>query len=163
MTTEDFITELFCRVDDAMRDVGKHSQASLYPSEVITWGILFALKRSGNRAFYRWIERDWKPLLPNLPDRTRLFRLFKVHHDWTERFLAVPSLLGVADTYGLELLHPMREGRSPNQIGKKGKSNHRWIVGGKLGLVLNHWGLIVAWDCNTANVHDSTTGRPVRG
>ncbi len=53
MTNEDFITELFCRVDDAMRDVGKHSQASLYPSEVVTLGILFALKGSGNRAFYR--------------------------------------------------------------------------------------------------------------
>jgi hypothetical protein len=155
MTTEDFITELFCRVDDAMCDVPKHSQANLYPSEVVTLGILFALKGSGNRAFYRWIERDWKPLFPNLPDRTRLFRLFKVHQDWAERFLATPSLMSVADTYGIELLHPMREGRSPSQIGKKGKSNHRWIVGGKLGFVLNHLGLVAAWDCDTVNVHDS--------
>ncbi len=41
------------------------------------------------------------------------------------------------------------------QIGKKGKSNHRWIVGGKLCLLLNHLGLVVDWDCDTANVHDS--------
>jgi hypothetical protein len=65
-------------------------------------------------------------------------------------------LLGVADTYGIELLHPMREGRSPKQIGKKGQSNHRWIVDGKLAFVLNHLGLIVDWDCNTANVYDAT-------
>ena len=44
MTTLDFITELFCRVDDAMRDVPKHSQAKLYPSEIVTLAILFALK-----------------------------------------------------------------------------------------------------------------------
>ncbi len=50
----------------------------------------------------------------------------------------------------------MREGRSPHQIGRKGLSNHRWIVGGKLCLLLNQWGLIVAWDCTTANVADNT-------
>ena len=41
----------------------------------------------------------------------------------------------------IELIHPMREGRSPQQIGRKGLSNHRWIVGGKLCLLLNQWGL----------------------
>lgn len=42
------------------------------------------------------------------------------------------------------------------QIGKKGVSNHHWIVGGKLCLVLNQYGLAVAWDCDTANVADNT-------
>ena len=36
MPTEDFITDLFCRVDDKMLDVTKHTQAALYPSEVVT-------------------------------------------------------------------------------------------------------------------------------
>jgi hypothetical protein len=45
--------------------------------------------------------------------------------------LAAPTVLGVIDTYGIELIHPMREGRSPQQIGRKGLSNHRWIVGGQ--------------------------------
>jgi hypothetical protein len=156
MSTVDFITELFCRVDDAMKGVAKHSQANLYPSETVTLGILFALKGVGDRAFYRWLKRDCLALFPHLPDRTRLFRLFKVHRAWTDRFLAEPTLLGVADTYGIELLHPMREGRSPKQIGKKGKSNQRWIIGGKLGFVLNQFGLVVDWECDTANVHDST-------
>jgi hypothetical protein len=154
MTTQDFITELFCRVDDAMYEMPKHSQASLYPSEVVTLGLLFAIKGVGNRAFYRFLKRDCLPLFPNLPERTRLFRLFAAHAQWTDRFLAEPTILGVADTYGIELIHPMREGRSPKQIGKKGKSNHRWIVGVKLGMVLNKWGLVVEWDYNTANVHD---------
>ncbi|MCP4196681.1 MAG: hypothetical protein GY762_05965 [Proteobacteria bacterium] len=55
---------------------------------------------------------------------------------------------------GIELIYPRREGRSPKQIGKKGLSNKRWIVGGKLGLLLNNLGLIVDWDVNTANVYD---------
>src|SRR5262249_25100833 len=63
---------------------------------------------------------------------------------------------GVIDTDGIELIHPMREGRSPQQIGRKGLSNHRWIVGGKLCLLLNQYGLVVGWDCGTANVADNT-------
>lgn len=155
MTTEDFITELFCRIDDQMKDIAKHPQANLYPSEVVTLAVLFALKGVGDRAFYRWIARDYRPLFPKLPERTRLFRLFKVHQNWTERFLAEPTVLGVADSYGIELLHPYRQGRSERQIGKKGFSNHRWIVGGKLCFVLNQLGLISGWTCDTANVHDT--------
>jgi hypothetical protein len=30
MTTEDFIIDLFCRIDDQMQDVAKHSQAHLW-------------------------------------------------------------------------------------------------------------------------------------
>jgi hypothetical protein len=162
MSTQDFITQLFCRVDDQMTDVAKHSQSSLYPSEIVTLALLFAIKGVGNRAFYRWIKRwikrDYLPLFPALPERTRLFRLFATHQQWADRFLAEPTIMGVADSYGIELVHPYREGRAKirGQIGKKGFSNHRWIVGGKLGLVLNKWGLVAEWDCNTANVHDST-------
>ena len=156
MTTQDFITELFCKIADQMKDVPKHTQASLWPGELVTIGMLNAIKGVGNRAFYRWLTRDFRPLFPNLPDRTRLFRLFKAHQDWTDYFLVSPTLLGVIDSYGIELIHPIREGRSNQQMGKKGRSNHRWIVGGKLCLVLNHLGLVSAWECATANVHDTS-------
>jgi len=155
-TTSDLITDLFCQVDDRMRGIPKHPKARLWPSEVVTLGLLHALKGGGNRAFYRWLTRDYQPLFPRLPERTRLFRLFRTHQDWTQVFLAAPTVLGVIDTYGIELIHPMREGRSPQQIGRKGLSNHRWIVGGKLCLLLNQWGLIVGWACATANVADNT-------
>ena len=82
--TEDFITELFCRVDAAMAGVGKHPQANLWPGEVVTLAILYAIKGCGERAFYRWARRDLRPLFPGLPERTRLFRLFATHRDWTE-------------------------------------------------------------------------------
>ncbi len=44
MSTEDFIIELFCRVDDELLDVKKHPQAKLYPSEVVVIALLFSLK-----------------------------------------------------------------------------------------------------------------------
>src|SRR4030066_1815951 len=93
MTTENFIIDLFCRVDDQMPDAQKHSQARLYPSEVVTIAILGALKGVGNRSFYRWLKRDYRQLFPQLPVRTRLFRLFNTHRHWTQRFMADPSLI----------------------------------------------------------------------
>ena len=155
MTTTDFITELFYRVDNELGDA-KHPLASLYASEVVTLALLHALKGTGQRPFWRWLVRDYRPLFPKLPDRTRLFRLFNSHRHYVDHFLAKPSLIGVIDSYGIELLHPIREGRSENQIGKKGKSNKRWIVGGKLCYLLNHLGLIVGWACDTANVYDGS-------
>jgi hypothetical protein len=153
--TEDFITRLFCRIDDAMKESVAHPLALWHPSEIVTLAVLYALKGVGERAYYRWLARDWRRLFPRRPERTRLFRLFATHQDWTNRFLAQSTLLGVADTYGIELIHPVREGRSPTQIGRKGLSNRRWIVGGKLGFVLNQFGRVCAWDWATANVHDS--------
>ena len=50
----------------------------------------------------------------------------------------------------------MREGRSFQQIDRQGLSNHRWIVGGTWCLLLNQWGLVVAWECATAHVADNT-------
>ena len=44
MTTGDIILHIFCRVDDSLPDIPRHSQAKLYPSELVTIGILFALK-----------------------------------------------------------------------------------------------------------------------
>ena len=125
--TIDFITELFFKVDNNIDDK-KHPQAKLYPSEVVTIGLLYALKGCGQRNFWRWLTKDYRPLFLPLPCRTRLFRLLNSHRHYIECFLADPSILGVIDSYGIELLHPIREGRSDKQIGKKGKSNKRWIV-----------------------------------
>ena len=48
MTTIDFITELFLKVDDKLTEEDKnqkHAQAKLYPSEVVTLALLFAPQR----------------------------------------------------------------------------------------------------------------------
>jgi hypothetical protein len=155
MCTEDFITSLFVRVDTILSGQDKDPRSNLYPSEVVTLALLFAIKGVSNRAFYRWMVRDWLALFPMLPERTRLLRLFARHASWTEWFLASPTFFGVIDSFGIELIHPCRQGRSYRQIGKKGRSNHRWIVGAKLCVVLNSRGLACAWDCSGANVYDA--------
>src|SRR5712691_11120617 len=76
MMTVEFITALFYEVDEQIGAIPTHPEAHLWPSEVGTLGLLHALKGVGNRAFYRWLTRDYRPLFPRLPERTRLFRLF---------------------------------------------------------------------------------------
>src|SRR6266478_8262112 len=66
-TTIEFITALFCQVDDHLAGLPKHPEAHLWPSEVVTLGLLHALKGGGNRPFYRWLTRDYRPLFPHLP------------------------------------------------------------------------------------------------
>ena len=118
--------------------------------------LLYALKGTGERAFYRWLTRDDAALFPALPERTRLFRRFATHRAWAARSPAEPTVLGIAGSYGVERRPPRRHGRVATQLGKKGLSNHRWIAGGTRCAVVNQWGRVVAWDDATANVHDST-------
>jgi hypothetical protein len=160
MTTEEFIIHLFCCVDDVMGNVPKHPQAKLYPSETVTIGLLFALKGGSFRSFYRWLHQDFAALFAGLPERTRLQRSLREHQGWCQRFLASPTLFTVIDSYGVELLHPAREARCQQPLGKKGKSNRRWIVGVKLCWLVNAVGQVVAWDWDTANAHDQRF-RPV--
>jgi hypothetical protein len=82
-----------------------HPAVHLWPSAVVTLGLLHALKGVGTRACYRWLTRDYRALFPRLPERTRLLRLFVTHQDWAQAFLAAPTVLGVIDTYGIELIH----------------------------------------------------------
>lgn len=155
LTTQDFMLTLFCQRDDQMAQVPKRPDAKLYPSEVGTLALLLAIKGVGTRAFDRWLRRDDQAWFPHVPERTRVFRLFKTHAAWTAQFLAAPTVLGVADSYGIECIPPRREGRSPHQIGTKGQSHQRWIVGGKRCVVLHQGGVVCAWECATANVHDA--------
>ena len=54
-TTIDFITALFYEVDEQLGAISKHPEAHLWPSELVTVGLLHALKGGGNRPFYRWL------------------------------------------------------------------------------------------------------------
>ena len=121
MTTQDFIIALFYAVDQEMLEVPKHPEAKLYPSEMVTLALLFAIKGGGMRAFYRWLTRDYLSLFPQVPERTRLARLFKTHTAWTARFLAAPTVLGVADTYGIELIHPCGKAAARRRLARKAK------------------------------------------
>ncbi len=64
MSTVEFITALFGQIDDHLPGIPTHPHARLWPSEVVTLGILHALKGVGHRAFYRWLTRDYRALFP---------------------------------------------------------------------------------------------------
>src|SRR6266852_9505858 len=58
MTTLEFITALFCQVDDHLPGIPKHPEAHLWPSEVVTLGLVELSRRV--------TPLDWspKPCLP---------------------------------------------------------------------------------------------------
>jgi hypothetical protein len=121
---------------------------------VVTIGILFALKGNHFRAFYRWLRRDYNGLFGGLPERTRLQRVLKGHQAWCDRFLAEPTLFTVGDSFPIELIFPIRAGRSEQQVGKKNKDKGRWSIGIKLCWILNDVGRVVGWKWLPMNAHD---------
>src|SRR6058998_3586331 len=81
MSTVEFITALFYEVDEQLGAIPKHPEALLWPSAVVTLGLLHALKGVGNRPFYRWLTRDYRALFPRLPGPGCLgqFQLQRLH------------------------------------------------------------------------------------
>jgi hypothetical protein len=154
LTLTDFIVETFCRIDEKMKDVKKDPRSHLWPSELVTIGVLYALKGQSQGRFYRWINANYRILFPKLPERSRLFRLLREHQKWSEKFLDSPGMINVSDSLGIELIAPRRQGRSPNQVGKKGISNGRWIVGIKFCPMINLKGRIFDWDAESGNIYD---------
>lgn len=154
MTTEDIIIHIFYLVDEQMKDVKRVPQTHLYPSEIVTIGILFALKGGHFRAFYRWLDRDYAPLFAGLPDRTNLQRLLRTHQEHCDKLLADTTLFSVTDSYPIELLFPIRQGRSKQQIGKKNKDKGRWSIGIKLCWLVNPLGRVIGWQWATLNRPD---------
>jgi hypothetical protein len=155
MPTDEILIRLFLIVDERLGNIKKRPDAKLYASEIVTLGLLFSLKGGRYRAFYRWLAANFGQWFPKLPEVTRLLRLLEEHAELTESFLAQPTFFSVLDTFGIELIHPRREGRSPNQIGEKGVSTGRWIVGVKLGWLINDRGEVVDWDWDTASAPDN--------
>ena len=88
MTTEDIIIQIFCLVDDQMKDVPKHSQAKLYPSELVTIGLLFALKGGHFR-----VQRS-------LTDRASFYTFIHAGKANARSFTRAHALLKAADTHG---------------------------------------------------------------
>src|SRR4029434_5945753 len=100
MITLDFITALFYEIDEQIVAIPKHPEEHLWHSEGVSMRLPHAVKGVGNRPFYRWLTRDYRALFPQLPERTRLFRLLKTHQDWAQVFLAAPTVRGGLDTSG---------------------------------------------------------------
>lgn len=153
---DDIILHLFCAVAETLgKEDYKHPQGKLYLSEIVLIGVLFALKGSSFRRFYKWLLK--RKLFPDLPERSRLQRLLITHRKWCNQFLSNSTFFTVLDSFGIEIIHPIREGRSEQskKVSKKGVSNHRWIVGRKLAVTINQKLQITKMSDDTDNVSDT--------
>jgi hypothetical protein len=152
---EIIIIGIYCAIGDGLSAADRrHEQGRLWLSELVLCGVLWALKGGSFLGFYRWLAR--RKLFADLPERSRLLRLLKEHRAASDMFLAEASFFNVMDTFGIEIIHPVREGRSAQSLAVcgKGKSNHRWIVGRKICVRINDTGRVVAYDDDTVNVCD---------
>jgi hypothetical protein len=134
----DLATILFVNIDDQLLRA-PHPQQKLELSELVTIGVIFGFKGGSFRRFYTWFTANLKTCFPSLPERSRLQRRLITHKDTVNQFLAQPSFFCIADSYGIELRHPIREFHKPKttRIGSKGKSNKRWIHGMKILMLIN--------------------------
>ena len=155
MTIEDILIQIFCLVDDQMKDVPKQSQAKLYLSELVTIGLLFALKGGHFRAFSRWLQRDDDALFAGFPDRTRLQRLLVTHQDWNERFLADPSFCLVIDSFPIELLFPFGKAAVRSNSARNPKTRGAGASGSSCVGYSTASERLVDWDWDTMNVPDN--------
>ena len=63
MNIADLITELFCQIDDVLPDIAHHSQAILSLSELVTIGVLQAIKNVSQRVSR--VKHSCRFLLPH--------------------------------------------------------------------------------------------------
>jgi len=68
--------------------------------------------------------------------------------------LADPTFFTVIDSYPTELIFPIRQGRSPQQVGKKGLRPGSASASESSFWLLNDFCRVVAWGWNTMSVSD---------
>jgi len=119
--TVEFTRHCFTRSMSRLHAIPKHPRPTSGPARSSPWGC-YTAQSGGNRAFYRWLTRDYRPLFPQLPERTPLSSPH-THQDW-RGFLPAPTVLGSSTPYGIELIHPMREGAAPSRWPQR-RVNHR--------------------------------------
>jgi hypothetical protein len=86
--------------------------------------------------------------------RTTLQRQLRTQQQHADRLLAEASLLNGVDSFPIELLFPLRQGRSKQQIGTKSRDKGRWSIGVKVCWILNTLGQVVGWHWLTMNRPD---------
>ena len=156
MKTKTIIRKIICKVSNKLKDVDfRHPQAKLKLSEIIAIGILSSLSSYSFRRFYEWLKQF---NIFKLNERSRLQRLINKYWQYVAIFLKCPTIMNIADSYSVELIHPTRYNRKKqlNSFIRKGFSNNRWMVGRKIGIVINSSFEIVHYNTDLAGGTDKT-------
>ena len=128
MTTVDLITALFYEVDEQLRAIPKHPEAHLWPSEVVTFGLLHALKGGSEPCVLSVVDARLSAVVSPCPGADTSLSPLHDASGLEPDLLGGPDGARVIDTYGIELIHPMREGRSPQLSDSARAPAHRSTV-----------------------------------
>ena len=171
----DYITELFCILDDFCKKFNESLEMALISdpntrikksamslSEVMTIVILF--HRSGFKFFKyfycQMIVPFWKSAFPQLLSYNRFIeimpRCLQALSSFFHQIKGKDTGISIIDSTKLVVCHNLRIKRNRvfKGLANRGKSSMGWFYGFKLHLVINNLGEIVNLKVTSGNVHD---------
>jgi len=181
LTLEDFITTVYCLVDDALRDVlrGRRLRRrgfapALTDAEVVTLEVVGEfLGLDTDEGIWTYFARHWRPWFPRLGSRTAFAR--QAANLWAVKQAlqtAVAATLGApADDVHVVDGVPLpvcRYGRSLGCRRFRGDAaiswcatKREWFYGFKGHLVISLRGIVTAFDATAANVDERKAADPL--
>ena len=171
----DYITELFCILDDFCKKFNESLNKALIPdqkmklkksalslSEAMTIIVLF--HKSGFRFFKyfycQMIVPFWKSAFPKLLSYNRFIeimpRCLQALTSFFHQVKGEDTGISIIDSTKLVVCHNLRIKRNRvfKDLANRGKSSTGWFYGFKLHLIINHLGEIVNLKITSGNIHD---------
>ena len=171
----DYITELFCILDDFCKKFNESLNKALIPdqktklkksalslSEAMTIVVLF--HKSGFRFFKffycQMIVPFWKSAFPKLLSYNRFIeimpRCLQALTSFFHQVKGEDTGISIIDSTKLVVCHNLRIKRNRvfKDLANRGKSSTGWFYGFKLHLIINHLGEIVNLKITSGNIHD---------
>lgn len=173
------LTELFCDVDDFVKDIRKHEdevikisnnsrnyyrKSQLSSSEIMT--ICIHYHQSGYKNFKSYyierVNQRYKTYFPQLVSYNRFIELMPKTITLLASYLVSKfgKNTGIAyiDSTPIQVCKPKRMSRNKlfKNIAKKAKSTIGWFFGFKVHLIINEVGELLSVDFTKANVDDRT-------
>lgn len=171
----DYITELFCVLDDFCKEFNeslekalisgqkaKLKKSALSLSEAMTIVILF--HKSGFRFFKyfycQMVVPFWKSAFPKLLSYNRFIeimpRCLQALTSFYNQVKGKDTGVSIIDSTKLVVCHNLRikRHRMFKGLAGRGKSSTGWFYGFKLHIVINHLGEIINLKITSGNVHD---------
>lgn len=172
----DYITEIFCAIDDFCKDFEsalntalisdrqprRRKAKALCLSEIMTIAVLF--HQSGFRFFKYYyshmIQPFWKSAFPALPSYNRMIELLPqcltALTCFFHQIKGQCTGISLIDSTKLPVCHNRRIARHKvfKGLAERGKSSMGWFYGFKLHMVINQLGEIINIAFTSGNVHD---------
>ena len=178
----DYITELFCILDDFCKKFNeelekvliltneyKVKKTGLSQSEMMTIVIMF--HQSGFRFFKYFychmLQMFWKSAFPKLPSYNRFVEIMpqclQALSCFFHQIKGQDTGMSIIDSTKLVVCHNLRINKHQvfKGLASRGKSSTGWFYGFKLHFVINQLGEIINFKLTSGNIHDVTILEPL--